>query len=64
MAKAKMSEKKMGPTEMQAEVERLHKEGKLPALHEVLGAVVDSRKKFAKKIINARKQGDDDASNG
>lgn len=58
-----MAEKKMGPTEMQAEVERLHATGKLPALHEVLGAVADSRKKYAPQIIEARHKGEDDASN-
>ena len=58
-----MAEKKMGPTEMQAEVERLHAAGKLPQLHEVLGAVADSRKKFSQKILDARHKGEDDASN-
>lgn len=56
-------EKKLGPTQFQAEVERLHAEGKLPPLHEVLGAVADARSKFAPKILDARKQGEDDASN-
>jgi hypothetical protein len=58
-----MAEKKMGPTEMQAEVARLHAAGKLPQLHEVLGAVADTRKKYAPKILDARHKGEDDASN-
>ena len=54
-----MSEKKMGPTEMKAEVARLQAAGKLPQLHEVLGAVADARKHFASKILDARKQGEE-----
>ena len=52
-------EPKLGPTELQAEVERLHAEGKLPPLHEVLGAVASAREKFSHKILEARKEGDD-----
>jgi hypothetical protein len=51
-----MSEPKMGPTQLQAEVERLHAEGKLPQLHEVLGAVADARSKFAPKILKSREE--------
>lgn len=59
-----MSESKVGPTQFAAEVARLQAEGKMPPLHEVLGAVADSRKKFAGKILDARNQGEDkDASN-
>jgi hypothetical protein len=49
-------EKKLGPSDFKAEVERLHAAGKLPQLHELLGAVADSRKEFAGKILEARKQ--------
>jgi hypothetical protein len=51
-----MAEKleKLGPTQFQAEIDRLTKEGKLPALDEVLGAVADARKKYAHHIITAR----------
>jgi hypothetical protein len=52
-------EKKLGPTQFQAEVERLHAAGKLPPLHELLAAVADARSKFSDKILEARKQGDD-----
>ena len=48
-------DKKQGPTEMQAEIERLRAAGKLPELHEVLGVVADTRKKYAKQILDARK---------
>ena len=58
-----MADKKMGPTEMQAEIAKLQAAGKMPQLHEVLGAVAESRKKYAHKILDARKQGEDNASN-
>jgi hypothetical protein len=52
-------EKKVGPSDFQAEVERLHAAGKLPQLHELLSAVADVRKEYAPKILDARKQGGD-----
>ncbi len=52
-------EKKLGPTEFQAEVERLHAGGKLPKLEDLLAAVSDAREKFAPKILEARKQGEE-----
>jgi hypothetical protein len=58
-----MSEKKLGPSDFQAEIQRLQAAGKLPQLHELLGAVADTRKEYAPKILDARKQGEDDASN-
>jgi hypothetical protein len=48
-------EKKQGPTEMQAEVERLKAAGKLPQLHELLGAVADTRSKYRDAILDAQK---------
>ena len=51
-----MSEPKIGPTEFQAEVERLHAAGKLPKLEDVLSAVSDARTEFAPKILEARKE--------
>ncbi len=59
-----MSEKKLGPSDFQAEVQRLAAAGKLPPLHELLAAVTDAREKFAPKILKAREQGEDNASNG
>ena len=54
-----MDTKKQGPTEMQAEVARLQAAGKLPALHEVLGAVSEARSKYRDKILDARKSGEE-----
>jgi hypothetical protein len=58
-----MSEPKVGPTEFQAEVERLHAAGKLPKLEDLLGAVGDVRKEYAPKILAARKQGEQPEEN-
>jgi len=52
-------ETKVGPTEFQAEVERLKAAGKLPQLEDLLGAVADSRTKFRDKILEARKSGEE-----
>jgi hypothetical protein len=49
-----MSEK-MGPTEMRAEIIRLHREGKMPSLEEVLAAVANVRAEFVPKILAARR---------
>jgi hypothetical protein len=54
-----MADKKMGPTEMQEEVERLRAAGLLPALEDILDAVGEARKKYAKPILEARKKGED-----
>lgn len=51
-----MSEKKSGPSDFQAEVERLKAAGKLPSLDEVLDAVADARQKFAPSLLKARHQ--------
>ena len=56
------TEKKLGPSDFQAEVERLHAAGKLPKLEDVLGAVASSREKYRKPILKAREEGDDNAS--
>lgn len=50
-----MSEAKIGPTEFQAEVERLNAAGKLPKLEELLAAVGDVRKEYKDKIEAAQK---------
>jgi hypothetical protein len=54
---ANNSEKKVGPSDFQAEVDRLKVAGKFPSLDEVLDALVDARKKYAPKILEAREQG-------
>jgi hypothetical protein len=43
----------MRPTEMRAEITRLHREGKLPSLEEVLAAVAQVRAEFAPKTLAA-----------
>jgi hypothetical protein len=58
-----MSEPKVGPTEFQAEVQRLHAAGKLPKLEELLAAVAETRKEYAPKILKAREEGGNDADN-
>jgi hypothetical protein len=58
-----MSEPKLGPTQFQEEVARLHAAGKLPSLDDVLTAVADARKKFAPQILEARKGGTDASDN-
>jgi hypothetical protein len=49
-------QKKQGPTEMRAEIIRLHREGKMPSLQDVLDAVFEVRKTFVPKILAARKR--------
>jgi len=55
---------KVGPTQFQQEVDRLKAAGKLPALDEVLGAVAETRKKYRPQILDSRKQGEDNATDG
>jgi hypothetical protein len=57
-----MSEQKVGPTDFKAEAERLHAAGKLPSLEELLSAVHGVRKEYAPKILKARGEGEDNAS--
>jgi hypothetical protein len=55
-----MVEKKVGPTDFAAEVERLKAAGKLPTLEELLDAVAETRHEFAPKIVKARQSVDSD----
>jgi hypothetical protein len=50
----RMSAPKMGPTEMRAEIIRLHREGKMPSLEDVLEAVAETRAEYREKILAAR----------
>jgi hypothetical protein len=50
-----MNEPKMGPTEMRAEIIRLHRDGKMPSLEEVLATVAKVRAEFVPKILAARR---------
>lgn len=51
-----MSEQKMGPTEMLAEVQRLRVAGKLPTLERLLEVIAETRAVFRPKILAARKR--------
>jgi len=51
-----MNEPKMGPTEMRAEIIRLHREGKMPSLEAVLDAVASARVEYREKILAARNE--------
>ena len=50
-----MNEPKMGPTEMRAEIIRLHREGRMPSLEELLRAVGETRAEYREKILSARR---------
>jgi hypothetical protein len=46
---------KLGPTQFQAEVERLQAEGRMPSLPELLDVIAEVRAEFREKILEARK---------
>ena len=50
-----MSEPKVGPTQFNAEVERLNAEGRMPSLEAVLQAVAETRAEYREKILAARR---------
>ncbi len=47
---------KLGPTQFQAEVERLQREGRMPSLPDLLDVIADTRAEFARKILAARRR--------
>lgn len=47
--------KKMGPTEMRAEIIRLHREGKMPTAEKLVEVLLEIRAEYAPKILAARK---------
>jgi hypothetical protein len=49
-------ELKTGPTQFQAEVERLKADGRLPSLEEVLRVIGEIRAEFVPKILAARRR--------
>jgi hypothetical protein len=55
-----MSEPKRGPTELRAEIIRLHRAAEMPTLEQVLEAIVEARTLFADRIRAARAEGPDD----
>jgi hypothetical protein len=48
---------KLGPTQFQAEVERLQASGRMPSLEKLLVAVADTRGEYREEILAARKRG-------
>ncbi len=46
---------KLGPTQFQAEVERLRADGRMPTLSELLDVIAATRAEFARKILAARR---------
>ena len=46
---------KMGPTEMRAEIIRLHRESKMRSLAELLRAVAETQVEYWEKILAARR---------
>jgi len=50
-----INQAKFGPTQFQAEVERLQREGKMPSLEAVLSAVAEIRELYRPRILAARK---------
>jgi hypothetical protein len=55
-----MNEPKLGPTELRAEIVRLHRAAEMPTLEQVLSAVAEARILYADKIRAARAEGPDD----
>lgn len=51
-------EKKVGPSDFQAEVARLQQAGQMPSLEQVLDAVASVREKYSPAIKAARAKGD------
>jgi hypothetical protein len=51
-----MSEPKLTFADLQAEAERLIAAGEMPSLQQVLEAAAEARRKYADKIIAARKE--------
>ncbi len=50
-----MNEPKMGPTEMRAEIIRLHHENLMPTLERLLEVIVETRAEYREKILAARR---------
>jgi len=50
-----MSEPKTGPTEMRAEIIRLHHENAMPPLERLLEVIVETRAEYREKILAARR---------
>ncbi len=50
-----LTERKLGPTQLKAEIERLQAAGRMPSLEQVLAAVGEVRTEYRPKILAARR---------
>jgi hypothetical protein len=50
-----MSERKVGPSDFQKEVERLKAAGQMPSLERLLEVIRETREEYVPKILAARK---------
>ena len=57
-------DEKVRPGEFPGHIAKLKAGGRMPTLESVLAAVADSRKKYKDAILESRKQGDNNASEG
>jgi hypothetical protein len=48
--------KKIKPSDLEREAQRLIREGKLPSLEELLDAIAETREEYQQKILDARNQ--------
>jgi hypothetical protein len=51
--------KKIKPSELEAEAQRLIREGKMPTLEELSDVIAEVREKYREQILAARKMGED-----
>lgn len=51
-----MSDKLIKPSDLKKQAQDLVASGQMPKLEDVLKAVADSRKKYSKQIVDARKE--------
>jgi len=55
--------KKLKPLELEAEAQRLVREGKMPSLEQLLNVMAQVREEYRPLIIAARRMKDEDAEN-
>jgi len=53
--------KKIKPSELEAEAQRLIREGKMPSFEELIKVIAETREKYKPLILAARKMKDEDA---
>lgn len=54
-----MSDKLIKPSDLKRQAQELVASGQMPAIEDVLKAIADSRKRYQKPILDARKEGKD-----